>query len=296
MASRSSPRTTRSSTSSGRRGRTAGPMPGAARSTRGCGSRARPASRSAGAAASDFILGLAVSWTAAPSRALPIDELAEIVAWHDERRLMDYVTCGTGSYFDFYPIIPVSLYRAASSACRSRRLEAVVKHAVVQAESHIRTPAAPRPCWPRCTRTWSASCAARSPTPPRPKAREDAPRMSGRASRATSCAGAAGHAITGSRASGTRRRVASGGAGDNRSERRRPARAGRWAGPAGLEAAAFAASAVTGHVLERGPQLGGQFRLAGRQPSRGQITDLLTGSEHRLRRSAWMSARHGSRR
>ena len=47
-------------------------------------------------------------------------------------------------------------------------------------------------------------------------------------------------------------------------------------GPAGLEAARVAAE--RGHrvtLLERGPVLGGQFRLAGLQPSRGQITDLL---------------------
>ena len=47
-------------------------------------------------------------------------------------------------------------------------------------------------------------------------------------------------------------------------------------GPAGLEAARVAAE--RGHhvtLLERGPALGGQFRLAGRQPSRGQITDLI---------------------
>jgi hypothetical protein len=34
--------------------------------------------------------------------------------------------------------------------------------------------------------------------------------------------------------------------------------------------------------LERGPELGGQFRLAGRQPSRGQITDLIAWFGRRL--------------
>lgn len=54
-------------------------------------------------------------------------------------------------------------------------------------------------------------------------------------------------------------------------------------GPAGLEAARV--SAERGHwvtLLERDAQLGGQFRLAGRQPSRGQILDLLAWFEHRL--------------
>ncbi len=61
----------------------------------------------------DFIVGLAVSVDPGAEATLSIDELAEVVAWHDERRLMDYVTCGTGSYFDFYQIIPTSLYDAA---------------------------------------------------------------------------------------------------------------------------------------------------------------------------------------
>jgi NADPH-dependent 2,4-dienoyl-CoA reductase/sulfur reductase-like enzyme len=54
-------------------------------------------------------------------------------------------------------------------------------------------------------------------------------------------------------------------------------------GPAGLEAARVAAE--RGHtvtLLERSDALGGQFRLAGRQPSRGQILDLLAWFERRL--------------
>jgi NADPH-dependent 2,4-dienoyl-CoA reductase/sulfur reductase-like enzyme len=54
-------------------------------------------------------------------------------------------------------------------------------------------------------------------------------------------------------------------------------------GPAGLEAARVAAE--RGHrvtLLERDDALGGQFRLAGRQPSRGQIGDLLAWFERRL--------------
>ena len=47
-------------------------------------------------------------------------------------------------------------------------------------------------------------------------------------------------------------------------------------GPAGLEAARVAAERGHAVVLaEAGPQLGGQFRLAGEQPRRAQITDLI---------------------
>jgi NADPH-dependent 2,4-dienoyl-CoA reductase/sulfur reductase-like enzyme len=55
-------------------------------------------------------------------------------------------------------------------------------------------------------------------------------------------------------------------------------------GPAGLEAARVAAE--RGHrvaLLERADSLGGQFRLAANQPSRGQIGDLLAWYERRLR-------------
>ena len=78
-----------------------------------------------------------------PSEAFPsIAELAEVVAWHDERRLMDYVTCGTGSYFHFHAIIPTSLFEPRLGEPFAAALKAVVQHALVQAESHIRTPAA----------------------------------------------------------------------------------------------------------------------------------------------------------
>ena len=54
-------------------------------------------------------------------------------------------------------------------------------------------------------------------------------------------------------------------------------------GPAGMEAARVAAE--RGHhvtLLERGEALGGQFRLAGLQPSRSQILDLLAWFGRRL--------------
>ena len=74
----------------------------------------------------DFIIGLAVSADPAAEAFPSIAELAEIVAWHDERRLMDYVTCGTGSYFHFETIIPTSLFeprlgRAVRRGAQGRR-------------------------------------------------------------------------------------------------------------------------------------------------------------------------------
>ena len=55
---------------------------------------------------------------------------------------MDYVTCGTGSYFDFHQIIPTSLYDQRLGEPFAAALKGVVRNALVQAESHIRTPEA----------------------------------------------------------------------------------------------------------------------------------------------------------
>lgn len=234
----------------------------------------------------DFIIGLAVS--ADPgSPAMPsVDELAGIVAWHDERRLMDYVTCGTGSYFDFHQIIPPSLYAQRLGEPFAAALKAVVRHARVQAESHIRTPEAAeavlaaghadmvsivrgqiadphlvaktragradevRPCiscnqlcWGRRSRDYWISCLVN------PSAGREWEWGGDRFERAAV----------------SRRVLVIGG------------------GPAGLEAARVASErghAVT--LLERGQALGGQFRLAGQQPSRGQILDLIAWFGRRL--------------
>src|SRR4051812_5708006 len=234
----------------------------------------------------DFIVGLAVSVDPAGEATLSVDELASVVAWLDERRLIDYVTCGTGSYFDFFQIMPTSLYDQRLGEPYAAALKAGVRHALVQAESHIPTragaesalaaghaalvsivrgqiadphlvakaragsPDEVRPCiscnqmcWARRSRDYWISCLVN------PSAGREFEWGGDRFEPATS----------------PRRVLVVGG------------------GPAGLETARVAAE--RGHhvtLLERGDELGGQFRLAGRQPSRGQILDLLAWFERRL--------------
>jgi 2,4-dienoyl-CoA reductase-like NADH-dependent reductase (Old Yellow Enzyme family)/thioredoxin reductase len=236
----------------------------------------------------DFIIGMAVNCDPEASAALTLEALQEVVAWHDERGLVDYVTCGTGSYFDFYKLMPTFLYEDKLGPPFAEALKRVVTHARIQAESHIRTPenadyviasgqadmvsivrgqiADPhmatkamedrpgdvRPCiscnqmcWGRRSRDYWISCLVN------PSAGRE---FQWGGDRFTAAAK-------------PRRVLVVGG------------------GPAGLETARVAAA--RGHrvtLAEASQRLGGQFRLAGMQPRRAQILDLLDWYEGQLER------------
>ncbi len=234
----------------------------------------------------DFIIGLAVNDDPNVEAALGREDTAEIVALHDAEGLMDYVTCGTGGYLDFYTLMPTFLYGEKLGVDLATLLKSVVRNAVVTAESHIRTPEnantvlgageadlvsivrgqiadphlvakaeAGRPgdirgciscnqqCWGRRSRDYYISCLINP---------------------------SVGHEYLW---------------GGDRFE---PAPTARsvlvvGGGPAGLEAARVAAE--RGHratLAEAGPKLGGQFRLAGLQPRRGQIGELIDWYERQL--------------
>jgi 2,4-dienoyl-CoA reductase-like NADH-dependent reductase (Old Yellow Enzyme family) len=235
---------------------------------------------------SDFIIGLAVSDDPENAVTLQRNDLAEIVVLHDELGLIDYVTCGTGGYLNFYPLMPTFLYPEKLGVDLASTLKKVVKHAVVAAESHIRTPdnaetvlgegaadlvsivrgqiADPhlarkaiegRPedvrgciscnqmCWGRRGRDYWISCLIN------PSAGRE-------------------HEWGGDRfekAPTAKRVLVIGG------------------GPAGLEAARSAAE--RGHrvtLAEASSRLGGNFLLAGMQPRRGQILELIGWYERQL--------------
>jgi len=227
----------------------------------------------------EFIIGLAVNDEPDVEIALKREALAEIVDLHDRDALMDYVTCGSGSYFDFYKIMPTFVYPEKLGADLAAVLKSTVRHALVTAESHIRTPenaesvlsedkadlvsivrgqiadphlaakaAAGRPddirgclscnqmCWGRRSRDYWISCV-----------------INPSAGREWEWGG----------------------------DRFTPAQQPGCVfvvggGPAGLEAARVAAE--RGHrvtLAEASDRLGGQFRLAGLQPRRAQILDLI---------------------
>jgi len=234
----------------------------------------------------DFIIGLAVSVDPDVEVALGLEALEEVVAYHDERDLVDYVTCGTGSYFDFFKLMPTFLYEDKLGAPFAAALKRAVRHARVQAESHIRTPEnaeyviasgaadmvsvvrgqiadpflaakamADRPedvrpciscnqmCWGRRSRDYWISCLVNPSSGREFEWHGDRPVPAER----------------------PRRVLVVGG------------------GPGGLEAARVAAA--RGHrvtLAEASGELGGQFRLAGLQPRRAQILDLIAWYQGQL--------------
>lgn len=234
----------------------------------------------------DFIVGLAVSVDPGAEVALSIEALQEVVAWHDERGLIDYVTCGTGSYFDFTKIIPPFVYADKLGPPFAEALKQVVKHAKVQAESHIRTP--------ENANTVIASGQADMVSIVRgqiadphlaTKAMEDRPEdVRGCISCNQMCWGRRfrDYWISCLVNPSSGREFEWGG------DRFTPADKPRrvlvvGGGPAGLEAARVAAE--RGHqvtLAEASDKLGGNFRLAGLQPRRAQITDLIDWYQRQL--------------
>ncbi|MFV1877177.1 FAD-dependent oxidoreductase [Nioella sp.] len=236
----------------------------------------------------DFIVGMSVSHSDSYSVSLGIDALTEILALHDATGHLDYVSCGSGGYLDFEKLMPTFVMGEKPTVPATEVFKRELKHAKVQAESGIRTPdnaesvigsgqadlvsivrgqiADPhlarkvvegRPedirgciscnqmCWGRRSRDYWISCLV-NPSVGR--------EYQWGGDRFTPAA--------------VRKRVLVVGA-----------------GPAGLEAARVAAE--RGHsveIHEAAPVIGGQFRLAGEQPRRGQIIELLDWYERQFDR------------
>jgi len=236
----------------------------------------------------EFVIGLAVSIDPTSEVAMSLDDLCDVVAWYDERRLMDYVTCGTGSYFDTDKIIPSFLYADKLGVEYAERLKGAVRHAKVQAESHIRTPenadyviAAGQADMVSIIRGQIAD----------PYLAEKA--LSGRAEEVRGCI-SCNQMCWGRRYRdywisclvnpSVGREWEWGGDTFERVESPKKVLV-VGGGPAGLEAARVAAE--RGHRVtlhEAGPELGGLFRLAGLQPRRSQITELIEWYERELER------------
>ena len=92
-------------------------------------------------AGEDFIIGLTVSGAEPRPGGLSIEDKQEIVSYLDEKGLIDYVSCGTGSYlYDFSKIVPSFQFDMKLGVPDAAAYKRVLKNALVTAESRIKTP------------------------------------------------------------------------------------------------------------------------------------------------------------
>ena len=236
----------------------------------------------------ELIIGMALSIDESQNVTVGIEDLKQIVGYHDERQLVDYFTVGVGSYFEAELIIPVFAYGEKLTVNHTETLKGIVKHALIQTEGQLRTPenaeytlasgqadmvsivrgqiadphlvnkalsgnenrirgciSCNQQCWGRRSRDYWISCLVN------PSAGREFQWGGDRFSPTT-----------------TPKKVTVVGG-----------------GPAGLESARVAAE--RGHqvtLYEASHTLGGGFALAGMQPRRGQISDLIRWYENELNR------------
>lgn len=239
-----------------------------------------------GACGEDFIIGMAVSYSTAYSATLSAENMCEIIALHDATGHLDYVTVGAGSYLEFDAIIPPFTHGEKLTTPLTAQLKALAKNIKITSEAGVRTPengetiissgeadlvsivrgqiadphlarkttegraedirgciSCNQMCWGRRSRDYWISCLI-NPSVGR--------EFEWGGDRFEAAAVPKSVLVVG-------------------------------AGPAGLEAARGASE--RGHrveIVEALPVIGGQFRLAGMQPRRAQILDLMDWYERQF--------------
>lgn len=234
----------------------------------------------------DFIIGLAVNDEPDFEIALQREAISEIIERHDREQMIDYVTCGSGSYFDFHKLMPTFLYPEKLGADLAGTLKGVVKHALVTAESHIRTPDNAETVLGEGQADLVSIVRGQIADPHLAnKARENGPEdIRGCLSCNQMCWGRRSRDYWISCVVNP----SVGREADWNGDRFTPAINRKsvlvvGGGPAGLEAARVAAE--RGHrvvLAEASSHLGGAFRLAGLQPRRAQVSDLIEWYERQL--------------
>lgn len=236
----------------------------------------------------EFIIGLAVSVSDAQPVLLQGEALIETVALHDATGHIDYVTVGHGGYLDFERLMPTFLFGEKLTAPFTEELKRALRHAKVTSEAHVRTPENAESIIASGQADMVSIVRGQIADPH--LARKTA---EGRAEDVRGC-------ISCNQMCWGRRsrdywiscliNPSSGREWEWGGEPFAPAETPRHvlvvgAGPAGLEAARTAAE--RGHRVdlhEAAPRTGGQFRLAGLQPRRAQILDLLDWYERQFAR------------
>jgi 2,4-dienoyl-CoA reductase-like NADH-dependent reductase (Old Yellow Enzyme family)/thioredoxin reductase len=88
----------------------------------------------------DFIIGMSIGYADNTPFVMTLEDFQEVIALHDQTTNLDYVSCGSGNYVDYDRVMPTFVHGEKQGVPLAAALKQVVKHARVTAESHIRTP------------------------------------------------------------------------------------------------------------------------------------------------------------
>ena len=238
----------------------------------------------------EFIIGLAVSLDHDSQVLLNKGDLIDVVALHDAAGLIDYVTCGTGSTITFSGILPMFTAAEMQGVELASALKATLKNTLVICESHIRTPYNAEAVLRQGEADLVSIVRGQIADPYLvEKSRNDKPDdVRGCLSCNQMCWGRRSRdywvSCVVNPAAGREFEI--------EGDIFQPARVRKkvlvvGGGPAGLEAARVAGERGHSVVLcEASGRLGGQFRLAGLQPRRAQILDLIVWYERQLEKLA----------
>jgi 2,4-dienoyl-CoA reductase-like NADH-dependent reductase (Old Yellow Enzyme family) len=88
----------------------------------------------------DFIIGMSIGYTETTPTIMTLDNFQAIIVEHDNTGNLDYISCGSGNYVDYDRVMPTFVHAEKLGAPLAEALKSVVKNTKVTAESHIRTP------------------------------------------------------------------------------------------------------------------------------------------------------------
>jgi 2,4-dienoyl-CoA reductase-like NADH-dependent reductase (Old Yellow Enzyme family)/thioredoxin reductase len=88
----------------------------------------------------DFIIGMSISYSEETPYILTLEQMQEVIALHDKTGNLDYVSCGAGNYIDYERLMATFVYGEKQGLPLAAALKSVVEHAKITAECHIRTP------------------------------------------------------------------------------------------------------------------------------------------------------------
>ncbi|MCC6470114.1 MAG: FAD-dependent oxidoreductase [Alphaproteobacteria bacterium] len=227
----------------------------------------------------NFLIGLTISGDDNMPGGLDVAARQEIVAYLDSRGLVDYFPIKTGSYYDWARVMPSFMLEDLQGPPLAAAMKQVVRHARIQAESRIKTPANAERVIAEGQADMVSLVRGQIADPQLArKASEDRPQdIRPCISCNQLCVGRRGRDYWFSC-------LVNPSVGREYQWGTEPFPAGPrsrrivvvGAGPGGLETARVAAE--RGHkvtLVEAEDRIGGQFRLAGTQPRRGEIAQLL---------------------